>query len=125
MLAEAMQQGLEKHYEVVSVSVVECPNLIAHGVASSGMCGSTALFEFGGEPYAHNPAYRGENVNIADMIIASGIPNAKVFGAAMADMAVINGNSGELVSNADPGSQNLSRVARPLGCPKNVFPPVG
>ena len=112
MLAEAMQQGIEKNYEAVNVSVVECPNLIGHGVASSGMCGTTALFEFGGEPYAHNPAYRGANVNIADMIIASGIPNAKVFGAAMADMAVINGNSGELVANADPGSQNLSRVAR-------------
>jgi len=111
-LAEAMQQGLETHYAQVDVSVVDCPDLLAHGVACSGMSGSAALFEFGGEPYAHNPKYRGESVSILDMIRASGIPNAKAFGAAMADMVAINGNSGELIPNADPAAENLSRVAR-------------
>jgi hypothetical protein len=111
-VASELQNGLEGHYQEVDVSVVTCPDLTELGVASSGMCGSTALFEFGGEPYAHNPKYRGANVNIQDMIDASGISQAKAFGAAMADMAVIDGNSGELIPNVDPATTNKSRVAR-------------
>ena len=110
--AGELQRGLERHYKEVGVSVVACPDLTEIGVASTGMCGSTALFEFGGEPYAHNPKYRGANVNIQNMIDASGIPQAKAFGAAMADMAVIDGNSGELIPNVDPASANKSKVAR-------------
>jgi len=76
------------------------------------MCGSTALFEFGGEPYAHNPKYRGKSVSVPEMIAASGVNNAKVFGAAMADAAAIGGNCGEMISNVDPQGDNQSRVAR-------------
>lgn len=112
VLAEAMQDGLAGNFGEVDVAIVDCPDLRENGVASSGMCGSTALFEFGGEPYAHNPKFRGESVSILDMIDASGIPNAKAFGAAMADMAAIDGNSGELIPNADPAGENRSRVAR-------------
>lgn len=111
-LASVLQSGLELNYRDVSVAVVECPDLTGIGVASAGMCGSTALFEFGGEPYAHNPKYRGANVNIAEMIAASDISQAKAFGAAMGDMAVMDGNSGELIPNVDPASVNKSRVAR-------------
>ena len=53
-VAASLLLGLEKHYKEVGVSVVLCPDLAEIGVASAGMCGSTALFEFGGEPYAHN-----------------------------------------------------------------------
>lgn len=111
-VAIELQRGLEKNYKDVGVTVVTCPDLTEIGVASTGMCGSTALFEFGGEPYAHNPKYRGANVNIQSMIDTSGISQAKAFGAAMADMAAIDGNSGELIPNVDPASVNKSRVAR-------------
>ena len=109
-VAAALADGLQTHFEFVSVEPVACPDLRSIGVAASGMCGSTALLEFGGEPYAHNPKYRGTNVSVVDMLEASGISDAKVFGAAMADAAAIGGNCGEMISNV--GDENLSRVAR-------------
>lgn len=109
-LVAALRSGLAKHFESVSVELVECPDLKLIGAATSGMCGATALMEFGGEPYAHNPKYRGTNVSVSEMLGASGIINAKVFGAAMADTAALGGNAGEMISNV--GDQNLSRVAR-------------
>ena len=42
-LTAALQSGLEKHFESVSVEIVECPDLTSIGVASSGMGGTTAL----------------------------------------------------------------------------------
>ena len=111
-VAAAMQSGLQAHFEAVDVSVVSSPDLREFGVASAGIGGSTALFEFGGEPYAHNPAYRGKKVDVIEMLQASGMSEAKVFGAAMADMAVLGGNSGEMISNLDPDGDNHSRVAR-------------
>jgi hypothetical protein len=111
-VAAALQTGLQAHFASVDVSVVSSPDLSQFGVASSGMGGSTALIEFGGEPYAHNPAYRGKNVDVLEMLQAGGIAGAKVFGAAMADMATIDGNSGEMISNLDPDGLNHSRVAR-------------
>ena len=111
-VATAIRSGLQSHFASVDVAVVQSPNLSSFGVASRGMGGSTALIEFGGEPYAHNPAYRGKNVDVVRMLEASDMSDAKVFGAAMADMAAIGGNSGEMISNLDPDGQNLSRVAR-------------
>lgn len=110
--ADALRSGLAAHFDIVEVECVPCPDLREIGVASIGMGGSTALLEFGGEPYAHNPAYRGTNVDIDAMLEATGISSPKVFGAAMADAAAIGGNCGEMISNADPNTQNLSRVAR-------------
>ncbi len=109
-IAMALADGLQSHFEFVRVEPVACPDLRSIGVAASGMCGSTALLEFGGEPYAHNPKYRGTNVSVVEMLEASGISDAKVFGAAMADAAAIGGNCGEMISNL--GEENLSRVAR-------------
>ena len=111
-VAGAVRRSLEANFETVDVAVVGCPDLNHHGVASGGLGGETALFEFGGEPYAHNPAYRGKSVSIPDMLLSSEIANAKVIGAAMADALAIEGNCGELVANVDPESSNLSRVAR-------------
>ena len=85
---------------------------VSSGSLLPGIGGSTALIEFGGEPYAHNPAYRGKNVDVMDMLRDGDINDGKVFGAAMADMAAIGGNSGEMISNLDPVGENLSRVAR-------------
>jgi len=110
--ATAIRSGLQAHFACVDVSVVQSPDLRTFGVASEGMGGSTALIEFGGEPYAHNPTYRGKNVDVMEMLKASDMGGAKVFGAAMADTAAIDGNSGEMISNLDPEGQNLSRVAR-------------
>ena len=110
--AAAISKGLASNFEHVDVAVVACPNLKKLGVASDGLGGATALFEFGGEPYAHNPAYRGQSIDMLEMIRASGIASGKVLGAGMADPAAIGGNSGELIPNVDPESSNLSRVAR-------------
>ena len=111
-VAKAIRSGLGSHFEIVNVDVVPSPDLEAFGVGTQGIGGSTALIEFGGEPYAHNPTYRGKNVDVLEMLQASGMSGAKVFGAAMADMAAINGNSGEMISNLNPEGRNLSRVAR-------------
>jgi len=108
----ALQDGLSKHFSSVDLSFGPCPDLMKMGVASSGICASTALLEFGGEPYAHNPKYRGVSASVDKMLKASSVANAKVFGAAMADATAINGNCGEMISNADPKGENLSRVAR-------------
>ncbi len=75
-VVDALRDGLAAHFESVDVELVECPDLREIGLASTGMCGSTALFEFGGEPYAHNPKYRGKNVSVPEMIAASGVNNA-------------------------------------------------
>lgn len=111
-VAAAMRRGLAGHFNVVDVECVPSPDLRKFGLATVGIGGETALLEFGGEPYAHNPAYRGTNVSIDEMLEASGIPNAKVFGAAMADAAAIDDNSGEVISNRDASGANHSRVAR-------------
>ena len=111
-LLGALRDGLSRHFSLVKISIENCPDLKDFGLASSGLSGSTALFEFGGEPYAHNPQYRGAKVNTEEMVKASGHRDAKVLGAAMADAAVINDNAGEMISNAHVGGQILSRVAR-------------
>lgn len=111
-VASALRTGLADNFATVDVDVVSCPDLREIGVATAGMGGATALLEFGGEPYAHNPKYRGSNVNIESMLDDSSVNNAKVFGAAMADAAAIGGNCGEMISNCDPQAKNLSRVAR-------------
>jgi len=111
-LLGALRDGLGQHFRFVDIAIESCPDLIDFGLASSGLSGSTALFEFGGEPYAHNPKFRGAKVNTQDMVRASGHRDAKVLGAAMADAAVINNNAGEMISNAHVNGQILSRVAR-------------
>ena len=112
LVAATLRSGLRRHYASVDVSVVECPDLKKLGAAATGMCGSTGLIEFGGEPYAHNPAYRGTCVDVDDLLGACGMPGASVFGAGMADTAVNNGHCGELIPNILPGERNYSRVAR-------------
>lgn len=109
-LVAALEFGLAAHFKFVSVAAVACPDLTSIGVATRGMCGATALMEFGGEPYAHNPRYRGTSVSVSEMLRAAGNENSKVFGAAMADTAALQGNAGEMISNR--GNRNLSRVAR-------------
>lgn len=111
-VASALEAGLQAHFETIDVSVVASLDLTALGLATAGMGGATALIEFGGEPYAHNPTYRGKNVDVLEMLQAGEMVGGKVFGAAMADMAVLDGNSGEMISNMDPDGRNLSRVAR-------------
>jgi hypothetical protein len=111
-VASVLGTGLQAHFASVDVSIVSSPDLSAFGLATEGMGGSTALIEFGGEPYAHNPSYRGKNVDVLDMLRAGEMVGGKVFGAAMADMAILDGNSGEMISNVDPDGRNLSRVAR-------------
>ena len=58
LVADALKTGLASHFQSVHIDIAACPDLTALGVACSGMTGSTALFEFGGEPYAHNPRHR-------------------------------------------------------------------
>ena len=111
-IAARLRAGLEHHYASVDVSVVECPDLTRLGAAARGMCGSTRLIEFGGEPYAHNPAYRGTSIDVDDVLRACGMPAAGVFGAGMAHTAVNNGHCGEVIPDMLAGESNLSRVAR-------------
>jgi len=111
-LLNALRNGLGRHFVFVDVSIENCPDLTEFGLVSSGLSGSTALIEFGGEPYAHNPKYRGAKMNIEALLNATGHQHAKVLGAAMADAAAIDGNSGELIANTDLSGHNLSQVAR-------------
>ena len=111
-LLAALNEGLKRHFRDVDVSIQNSPDLKDFGLSSSGLSGSTALFEFGGEPCAHNPKYRGVKISIEEMVKASGIQDARVLGAAMAEAAVIDGHSGEMISNTGVSGQNLSRVAR-------------
>ncbi|MDE0063350.1 MAG: DUF1907 domain-containing protein [Gammaproteobacteria bacterium] len=111
-VAAALRSGLGQHYASVDVALVECPDLKKLGAAASGLCGSTRLIEFGGEPCAHNPAFRGTGIDVDEVLRACGVPGASVFGAGMADTAVNNGHCGELIPNMLEGGRNLSRVAR-------------
>ena len=112
LIAEAIQSGLQDHFASVNVTVVDCPDLTKIGASASGICGSTKLIEFGGEPYAHNPKYRGTNFDINEMLRACEMPAASVFGAGMADTEVNNGHCGEMIANSVAGASNFSRVAR-------------
>ena len=112
LVAGALRSGLKQHFASVDTSVLRCPDLRSLGAAASGMCGATSLVEFGGEPYAHNPAYRGTGIDIEDLLGACGMPAACVFGAGMAATAVNNGHCGEVISNTLAGKDNRSRVAR-------------
>ncbi len=112
LIAVTLQSGLERHFASVDVSVTDCPDLREIGGSASGMCGSTKLIEFGGEPYAHNPKYRGTNFDIGEVIEACEMSGASVFGAGMADAGINNGHCGEMISNSVAGGDNLSQVAR-------------
>ena len=111
-IADALQSGLQDHFASVNVTVVDCPDLTKIGASASGICGSTKLIEFGGEPYAHNPKYRGTNFDINEMLRACEMPAASVFGAGMADTEVNNGHCGEMIANSVAGAGNFNRVAR-------------
>ena len=112
VITDAIQSGLAKHYASVDVSLVDCPDLRKIGASASGMCGSTKLVEFGGEPYAHNLKYRGTHFDIIDVLAACDMPTASIFGAGMAHAGINNGHCGEMISNVLAGKDNLSRVAR-------------
>ncbi|MGH1539818.1 MAG: DUF1907 domain-containing protein [Arenicella sp.] len=114
VIAKTLDSGLSEHFAQVDVSVVDCPDLTEEmQSAGAGLCGSTKLFEFGGEPYAHNPEYRGSHIDIKDMLEACQMPQASILGAAMAESSVINGNCGELIPHNHLGNAvNNSRVAR-------------
>ena len=112
LVAAVLREGLADHFATVDVSIVRCPDLRALGAAAAGLCGASALIEFGGEPYAHNPAYRGTRFDIAEALKQCGMPCAGVFGAGMAEPAVNDGHCGEVIANALAGKRNRSRVAR-------------
>jgi hypothetical protein len=112
VIVDAIQSGLANHFASVDVSLAACPDLRKIGVSASGMCGSTKLIEFGGEPYAHNPKYRGTHFDIKEVLVACAMPAASVFGAGMAHAGANNGHCGEMISNSLAGKKNLSRVAR-------------
>jgi len=111
-LVDVLQSVLERHFAMVDVSVVDCPDLTKIGASARGMCGSTKLVEFGGEPYAHNPKYRGTHFDINEVLAACDMPAASVFGAGMAHAGVNNGHCGEMIANTLSGEEDLSRVAR-------------
>ena len=52
-VAKALQNGLEKNYKEVSVTVVDCPDLSQQpwGLAAAGLCGQPRLLDIGGVPY--------------------------------------------------------------------------
>ena len=112
LVATTLQSGLANHFASAEVSVVGCPDLREIGAAARGICGSTKLVEFGGEPYAHNPKYRGTRFDVDDVLAACDMRGASVFGAGMADAMVNNDHCGEMISNTLAGKENLSRVAR-------------
>lgn len=111
-VAAALDIGLTHHFAEVEVSVVDCPDLRPLGVSAAGLGGSRLLIEFGGEPYAHNPKYRGTNVDMAALLHACEMPDASIIGAGMADTAVLAGNGGEMIANSVLGADNNNRVAR-------------
>lgn len=121
VVADELRCGLSRYFSSVDVSVVDCPDLTEELEASApGLGGSTKLFEFGGEPYAHNEKYRGSHVDIEDMLEASKMPGASVLGAAMAECSVIGGNCGELIPHSHVGTDNhntrVSRVGKEKEC---------
>ncbi|XP_059614336.1 ester hydrolase C11orf54 homolog [Phlebotomus argentipes] len=52
-LKEVLSSGLKKNFEQVSVDFVECPDLSQEpfNLASSGLCGSPTILEYGGAPF--------------------------------------------------------------------------
>ena len=70
VVSAALETGLSRHFASVDVAVTECPDLSVIGSSTPGICGATKLIEFGGEPYAHNPVYRGKNIDIGELLVA-------------------------------------------------------
>uniref|UniRef100_A0A6B2EA11 DUF1907 domain-containing protein n=1 Tax=Phlebotomus kandelakii TaxID=1109342 RepID=A0A6B2EA11_9DIPT len=52
-LQEALTEGLKKNFQEVSVEFMDCPDLSREpfNLASSGLCGSPTIVEYGGAPY--------------------------------------------------------------------------
>ena len=111
-IAVALQKGLSKNYEHVSVSVEECPDLRDWGCTTEGLSGNACILDVGSEPYAHNKQYRDHQFDILEMATACGLPDAGIFGAGMACPAVLDGHCGEMIASMGLPGDVRSKVAR-------------
>lgn len=111
-VSAALHKGLSDTYQKVRVSVVACPDLQEWGCAAPGMCGAERIVEVGGEPYAHNPAYRGITFDLGEIAQEIGLSRWYAFGAGIACSQVIDGHCGEIIPCTTSQGLHRSKVAR-------------
>ena len=111
-MRDALASGLKATYRDVRVEVKRCPDLRAVGCAWPGLGGTPCIVDIGGEPYAHNPRYRGVRFAVPELQHRIGRDGGRVLGAGMACPAAIDGHCGEVIANLDSRGRDASRVAR-------------
>ena len=112
VLRDALQAGLSRNYLRADVRVRECPDLRRIGCAWEGLGGAPCIVDVGGEPYAHNPRYRGVRFETEDLQRRAGHSGGRVLGAGMASPEAIGGHCGEVIANHDTRRAPESRAAR-------------
>lgn len=111
-LRDALGDGLSQCYRRVLVRVRECPDLRRLGCAGAGLGGAPRLVDVGGEPFAHDPRYRGVRFEIGEVLRGAGHPGPQALGAGMACPTTLGGHCGELIVNHDTRTVPASRAAR-------------
>ena len=110
-LVPAISAGLQDNYDVVTVDVVNCPDLRSLGCATEGMSGAACLIEVGGEPYAHDPKHRDVEFDSAEIVRSCSGDNAAVLGAGMAHRHQLGGHCGEWIPSFQMNGANKSKAA--------------
>ena len=112
-ISEALQNGLSSNYNVVEVSIVDCPNLRDWGCPSEGISGNQKIIDVGGEPYMHDPKFIGAEFDYEEISKMIGSEKSYALGAGSGAMSCLEGHCGELIINENLiTSESKSIIAR-------------
>ncbi|XP_025088860.1 ester hydrolase C11orf54 homolog [Pomacea canaliculata] len=94
-VAQVLQSGLEKNFESVLVSVVDCPDLTQKpfNLSAKGLCGSPRLADVGGPPYLLPLPQKDKLYNQAEIARQVELPGAFILGAGAGPWQVVGVNS--------------------------------
>jgi len=112
-ISKALDQGLKENYQEVQVDVIDCPNLKQWGCPAEGISGNEKIIDVGGEPYMHDPKFKGAEFDYEEISKKIGSEKSYALGAGSGAMSCLNGHCGELVVNENLiTSESKSVVAR-------------
>lgn len=110
-VATVLQDGLEKNFESVEVSVVNCPDLTKKPfhLAAKGLCGSPRIADVGGPPFLLPLPQRDKLYDLGEIAKLVELPGAFMVGAGAGPWKLVGVNS-ELIANAQVSTDGSKAV---------------
>jgi hypothetical protein len=114
-VAEALQKGLLKNYNLANVTIVDCPNLTTWNCPNEGISGNQKITDVGGEPYMHDKRFIGTEFDFEEIAKKIGSEHSYALGAAAGAMSCLDGHCGELSINHDFRSNTSKSIIAMVG----------